>query len=843
MNEAENLPVPQPEFNDLPVVQPKLEESQDWVIETYRKQRLEEVTLWLNEHIGEGRHSRNYIPPVFLDLNEIRHRQSLQEQVFPNPRRIHEDFLDVNHLKIWIQAESGMGKTTYFHYYVEELLNKTPHPVYPMPIYFDMGNLPEGSGFSPFLERMTNEVSALVLLEQNEVEGLELNEEILRRTIHSILLSGRILFLLDGLDELEVQDRFHLYNEIFIDDKTFRSNQVLIASRPFKLGPLATESLVQRGQDGAFQVRTQALDAMDRRSYLPDNLLTRELKLAKLYDPELLSTPILLNLIKTLSDKERLQDCKSRGEIYHSYVESLFDPEPEKVVKEEAGGDGDSGDKDNDNDAGDEAKDNSNEQDDEINAEKNGNDRDACFEQLSKEEIAKINHELERLSFELIDENGSQRWEEVETSYSRKILEDKQLISLLDEKYSAVVGKFIKQNTDRWEYRHASFQEYFAARYLCQQADWQVVVADHCREDGWEQTFKFLAGMVNANDMFEILLDHGAVFLAGNAIPEAKNLSQDKRLLIDQLLKYQCRESLPQFSNCRLVKTQEVIDACERSILDKRIGQLLNRKNRDCRILFATLELLMVLHGKSIVEIMDTFNFSTLIELPEMKDFLTEHKDPQVVNMKAMKRWAEQVTIPKGKFIYQEEKDEEDQINMMEYSIMKYLVTNALFQQFDPFFKPRFPLYSYLEEHPVAGINFYEAFVFSIWLGRRLPTEKEWEKASRGVDGRDYPWGEASGYQNGYANTADFVIGRTSPVEELDLGISPYGCFDMAGNLWEWVAQLHGSKISTLRTVRGGSWLNYLVHAKCHFRNSFDPSERHLAVGLRCVDGPPPYRN
>ncbi len=345
--------------------------------------------------------------------------------------------------------------------------------------------------------------------------------------------------------------------------------------------------------------------------------------------------------------------------------------------------------------------------------------------------------------------------------------------------------------------------------------------------------------MVNADEMFEILLDHGAVFLAGNAVPEARDLSKDKRLLIDQLLKYQCRESLPQFSNCRLVKTQEVIDACDRNILDKRIAQLLNRKNRDCRVLFATLELLLVLHGKSIVEIMDTFQFSALIELKELKGFMAEHKDPQVVDMKAMKRWAEQVTIPQGKFIYQEEKDEEDQIHMKEYSIMRYLVTNALFQQFDPFFKPRFPLYSYLEEHPVAGINFYEAFVFSIWLGRRLPTEKEWEKASRGVDGRDYPWGEAAGYQNGYANTCDFVIGRTSPVEELEQGISPYGCFDMAGNVWEWTAQLHASKHTTQRTTRGGSWLNYLVHAKCTFRNSFDPSERHLAVGLRCVDGPP----
>ena len=82
----------------------------------------------------------------------------------------------------------------------------------------------------------------------------------------------------------------------------------------------------------------------------------------------------------------------------------------------------------------------------------------------------------------------------------------------------------------------------------------------------------------------------------------------------------------------------------------------------------------------------------------------------------------------------------DDKINLEEFSIMKFPVTNALYMQFDPQHKTRYPLYSWEEDQPVIGINYYVAVIFSLWLGLRLPTEKEWEKAARGTDGRIYPW-------------------------------------------------------------------------------------------------------
>ncbi len=106
------------------------------------------------------------------------------------------------------------------------------------------------------------------------------------------------------------------------------------------------------------------------------------------------------------------------------------------------------------------------------------------------------------------------------------------------------------------------------------------------------------------------------------------------------------------------------------------------------------------------------------------------------------------------------------------------------------------------------------------------------------MDGRDYPWGEALGYQEGFCNTCDFVVGKTTSVLSYEDGISPYGCHDMAGNVWEWCVQLYSSKFTTQKIVRGGSWLNYMVQAKCTFRNSFDPSDMYPAVGFRLMSLP-----
>ena len=786
MSESKDLPVPRPE-DQIPQAPQRLEESVEWVIETYRKHMLADVTSELNHRLGESRGADAYMEPVLLDLNPQDFRQSLQEQVFPNPRMIEENLLDVATPKVMLEANSGMGKTTFLKIFQERALLSPAPGEYPVPVYFDLSQLPEGSGFHQFFPIFYRQVLEVVLREKEQQEDLEIDEEILGRTIELLVRTGRILFLLDEFEQLLPEDRFQVYFDVVVDGDALLDNFLIIATRPVGFGPLATGAIVRRGEDSTFRVAIQNFDEKQRKPYLGKISSQQNFKELQLFFPELFETPILLKMFRTLSEQDKLESIQSRTDLYLAWFNHILES--------------------------------SNKGEDEAW-------RLQCWEKL------------EDVSLQLMEEGKAQRQEDVLIGFEKSLLETeglKENAILRDGCVREELKPILWQTENRWEFRHPSFQEFFAGRRLARHPEWKSIVDRHCRDEMWEETFKFFIGTAHetTEEIFELLLDKGALFLAGNSLPETKDLSEGKKLLVGHLLKYQCKIIHPQFFRNRLIQTQAVIKSNDPDYLKSLIGKLLQRDNRESRCLFGALELLLTFYKIDMDEVIDTQDFEAVLKVPELQEFLSEHE--AIDGIQEIRKWQELVTVPAGKFIYQHEKDEEDQIDMKDFAIMKFPVTNALYRQFDPDFKPRYPKYSLADDQPVLGVNYFEATVFALWLGKRLPTEKEWEKTSRGTDGRDYPWGEAAGYQTGFCNTCDFMLGRSNAVMEYEEGISPYGCYDMAGNVWEWCVQLYGSKFSAQKIVRGGSWLNYMVHSKCIFRNTFDPAERHPAVGLRCV--------
>ncbi|MEU8180251.1 SUMF1/EgtB/PvdO family nonheme iron enzyme [Micromonospora sp. NPDC049047] len=89
-----------------------------------------------------------------------------------------------------------------------------------------------------------------------------------------------------------------------------------------------------------------------------------------------------------------------------------------------------------------------------------------------------------------------------------------------------------------------------------------------------------------------------------------------------------------------------------------------------------------------------------------------------------------------------------------------------------------------LSDHPVVNVTYRDAEAYCRWAGVDLPTEQQWEKAARGTDGQAFPWGNQSTVAK--CNVRESGIGRTTPVERFHSGVSPYGVYDLSGNIWEW---------------------------------------------------------
>ncbi len=196
------------------------------------------------------------------------------------------------------------------------------------------------------------------------------------------------------------------------------------------------------------------------------------------------------------------------------------------------------------------------------------------------------------------------------------------------------------------------------------------------------------------------------------------------------------------------------------------------------------------------------------------------------------------------------------------FSIDQYEITTARYAKFFQETKRSAPKYwseEVLTQHerkPVVGVDWNDAVAYCSWAGKRLPTEAEWEKAARGTDQRLYPWGNAEPNQQ-WANFDHCCdsnhYGDLTDVGSFEGGTSPYGIYDMAGNVWEWVADWSdgdsdaksrertptGPSSGEKSVVRGGAWDSAPLYVRSSYRLRLSPTFRLDNIGFRCAQDVP----
>ena len=214
--------------------------------------------------------------------------------------------------------------------------------------------------------------------------------------------------------------------------------------------------------------------------------------------------------------------------------------------------------------------------------------------------------------------------------------------------------------------------------------------------------------------------------------------------------------------------------------------------------------------------------------------------------------------VPGGKFLAGGKGSDEGggpfEVDLPAFYLAVTLVTNAQYGRFVKAAGHRAPDNKFWQEagkadHPVTNVDWDDAVAYSRWAGLRLPTELEWEKAARGVDGREYPWG---GEWDEKKCRNDKTKGNetTARVWGYPEGCGPWGHYQMSGNIWEWCADwydagaygrykqgdLNPPNNGTARVLRGGSWRNVNPeYFRAAFRTCDDPGHRDDNDGFRCA--------
>jgi formylglycine-generating enzyme required for sulfatase activity/predicted MPP superfamily phosphohydrolase/energy-coupling factor transporter ATP-binding protein EcfA2 len=384
-------------------------------------------------------------------------------------------------------------------------------------------------------------------------------------------------------------------------------------------------------------------------------------------------------------------------------------------------------------------------------------------------------------------------------------------------------GLFDCVGSDEIQFIHLTFQEFLAAKYMVyENIDWQPFL----EKEWWEETLLLYTGFMSL---------------------DRKRTGND---IVETILKTKAREE----KNEKKCRRLQILGA--RAICD------FQPTKRDEAVISIAREQMIRLTGSD----------AALEDRFQAGELLGSLGDTRIGgdNM---------VMVPAGEFIrgsgeYENAKPVK-RIYLDDFMIGVYLVTNQEFKRFvddNGYHRQEYWIKEgwkwRIEEKittpglwydrkwngpnfPVVEVSWYEADAYIKWLSDvtkktyRLPTDAEWEKAARGTDGRIYPWGNE--FDKNLCNSWELELGRTNPVGIFPKGKSLYGCFDMAGNVWEWCADWYdekyylkspmknplGPKTGSHRVYRGGGWFFDAGYCACAIRYAFLPGIRYYYLGFR----------
>jgi len=734
-----------------------------------------------------------------------------------------------------VLGEPGMGKSVALERLAWELASNDP-PIVPVLI-----NLREYDG--------------LPLLEWIRFKLLESDEQPIRDALKESSDTERFLndmpfqfyLLLDGLNEVRPEHRTTVLSEIRRLAMAYPQHAMVVTSR------VQDENWreLRGGSFGHDTVVVQPITEVQSKVYLQAHLGQDEAQdLWRRLDDRmrgLASTPLLLWLIKEAWLEKRGDIPGNRGALYANFIERMLRRDDDRKLNSKVS-------------------------------------RDIRIQAL--QQLALVMHQDEAVSYT--------------RQQVKAIIPDEQTLTAL-----LVNGLLQGDEIIRFA-PHQTVQEHFAARAIQAEVEhdlskkgfmrmlsrWQTSILDTASDPWWAETYIQLAGLTsNPNQLAQKIAERNP-WLAWWCVQEGQQVeSETERVIQEQSERMVDSERVADRRNAVQALLQlpqaRVIDQLAKLAIDsdgsvaEPARQALNDLGEPGKLAVA----------RAFAERITRFEPP---ERAEIGRWLSEWGDMRrgvgVIHVNgATIPDIDWVTIPAGEFIYQNV----EKRTLPAFDISRYPITYNQFQTFvdapDGLNSDNHDWFDGLHEdakryslndqsfkywnHPRESVNWYQAMAFCRWLSYklggsyalddvaswavRLPTEYEWEKAARGIDSREYPWG--TGYQIGYANINEtseygtlkggkYYLETTTMVGLYPEGESPYGVLDMSGNVWEWclsdynnpAENPNGEDLSTSsrRVLRGGSFSYFNLDARASGRNSNSPYYRSFNLGVRVVVSP-----